>query len=830
MGFVTPRHSTRPRFRCLFHRIQSLAQLSVDQDDTALPNDEPICDGVQQFELCDPSNGRDDGPLALLIVNTHGSPRPGLLEEIVSELVKTHRYEARRCNFPDWDLMDEHAAKELLDLADRAAIVVLLGFSTPGLDKIFQLRAHQIVECRAVAGARSIAVLSEGEYALCIPSLACRIGTAWPFHELVLMAEDPTVAAAAGQCLESTIPVYSEKALRSAISGDADFKLVSTATSRQQVAVQIQPLWGRCGSTTAFENEIEDLVNAGYFVLRVFLEQHARRGWTLYFRMPGIVAENSVHAAAHLNSLAAPSRPDSEIKSNGSSVLDDFLGSVRARCDCVMQPVVAKLAMVATTVIVNHAVNLGFALQICPRARLLLDVHDYITRQAFERARSGLKSTKFANLAELAKMARCEAMLWSIPDFCTVVSESEQLRVSRHAIRSEIVLPRPYVAPTQAGSSQLWDVLVVADQHDFNIRSVRWFLDVIRSNPVLRRARVAIAGRAGSHISPREYGDLRGVRFLGFVPDLEQLRAKSRLSVIPDQAGTGIAIKTLTALAAAHPIVTTTFGTRGLPLTMGADIAAHDDAVEFAADIVRLLEDESELERRRQQSAAAYAKIAGQSSFGCYLSQLPEPDENTIQRRNDRIAQVLSVLPTRPESEVERPASYRARLNFRYGGNAQQALREGWHAGESWGRWMDGTSASLVFEMGSPLTVPLTVVMRIARSPARGFLAISINGTRLASRPVGHFMRWMIPESLTNGRCSIRIDFHSSTTYRWADHKNTPDQRIVGQGLLWLTITRQSALRQFWRRIGTLGVSGEPTFTARPRPSFSSEVPDDGAT
>jgi hypothetical protein len=458
----------------------------------------------------------------------------------------------------------------------------------------------------------------------------------------------------------------------------------------------------------------------------------------------------------------------------------------------------------AHIVVVNHIVNLGFALKACPRARLLLDTHDYFTRQAFEKASQERDLAKFSGRAELTRMAKAEATLWAIADFCTTVNEREQTLISKYAVRSEIVLPRPYVSKCASRREYMWDVLVVADQHEFNIRSVRWLLNVIRSNPALLRARIAIAGRIGAHIRRKEYSDLPNVRFLGFVPDLDALRDSARLSAIPDQAGTGIAIKTLTALAAAHPIVVTTIGARGLSPDFGSDLIAHDSANSFAGDIIRLLNDDNALETRRLQSVSAYNKLLGGWSFTRCLATIPEPDDEAILRRNQLLAVVLGSHGEQSRADSATDAANIVQWNFSYGGNAQSILRDGWHAGEPWGRWMDGPTATMEIKLNSPPAEPLIVTLRTRPCPSRGQVALFANGAMLNSRPARNVMRWLIPEYATKGSSCLRIELRSSTTHCWADHQNTADQRIVGIGVRSLTISKKSLMQSLFLGAGNL--------------------------
>jgi glycosyltransferase involved in cell wall biosynthesis len=67
--------------------------------------------------------------------------------------------------------------------------------------------------------------------------------------------------------------------------------------------------------------------------------------------------------------------------------------------------------------------------------------------------------------------------------------------------------------------------------------------------------------------------------------------------VVPLRVGGGTRIKIFEALAMARPVVSTTVGAEGLPVTDGQNILLADDPDAFASAVVRLLKD-AELRQR----------------------------------------------------------------------------------------------------------------------------------------------------------------------------------------------------------------------------------------
>jgi len=83
----------------------------------------------------------------------------------------------------------------------------------------------------------------------------------------------------------------------------------------------------------------------------------------------------------------------------------------------------------------------------------------------------------------------------------------------------------------------------------------------------------------------------QGIETPGFVPDAVATVRSAALVVAPLHVGGGVRLKILEALANERPLVTTTLGAEGLPLVNGRHASVVDDAVSFAREIARLLED-----------------------------------------------------------------------------------------------------------------------------------------------------------------------------------------------------------------------------------------------
>jgi GT2 family glycosyltransferase/glycosyltransferase involved in cell wall biosynthesis len=93
--------------------------------------------------------------------------------------------------------------------------------------------------------------------------------------------------------------------------------------------------------------------------------------------------------------------------------------------------------------------------------------------------------------------------------------------------------------------------------------------------------------------APPEFAEYEpaGVRVLGYVPDIEPVFARARISVAPLRFGAGINGKIGEALAHGLPVVTTNIGAAGLALRDGEDALIADSPEELAAATVRLYTD-----------------------------------------------------------------------------------------------------------------------------------------------------------------------------------------------------------------------------------------------
>jgi glycosyltransferase involved in cell wall biosynthesis len=127
-----------------------------------------------------------------------------------------------------------------------------------------------------------------------------------------------------------------------------------------------------------------------------------------------------------------------------------------------------------------------------------------------------------------------------------------------------------------------------------NIDGVRYFMDEVwpRITQARPNARMLVVG----HSAPKsltQAAQTRGLSwtFTGFVDDIRVYVKRAHVYVIPLRAGGGTRIKAFEAMAMGCPVVSTSIGIEGLPLTSGRDCVVADTSEGFAAAVLKLLDD-----------------------------------------------------------------------------------------------------------------------------------------------------------------------------------------------------------------------------------------------
>jgi glycosyltransferase involved in cell wall biosynthesis len=122
-----------------------------------------------------------------------------------------------------------------------------------------------------------------------------------------------------------------------------------------------------------------------------------------------------------------------------------------------------------------------------------------------------------------------------------------------------------------------------------NEQGVMWFLKkvwplVLSAQP---NVKFHLAGKGLSKTDPRFFQT--GIVNHGEVDDAEVFMQSHGIMIVPIQAGSGIRIKSLEAMALGVPVVSTSIGAQGLAVESGTQMIIADDPAVFANGIVQLL-------------------------------------------------------------------------------------------------------------------------------------------------------------------------------------------------------------------------------------------------
>lgn len=222
-------------------------------------------------------------------------------------------------------------------------------------------------------------------------------------------------------------------------------------------------------------------------------------------------------------------------------------------------------------------------LAVPPGTRLVMDTHDLVSDNAVSRQRAGIEVLEALDFeGELKYLCHYDRVLLIQPD--------DHARVAIMLGDRALCVPHPVVLPAQVvrpgsrvigyGASQF-----IANRHGF-----RWFLDAVWPQLAAARISLEVAGHVASMLPQPPPA---GIRVRGFVPRIDDLWAGMDIAINPVRWGSGLKIKTVEALAAGLPLVTTREGARGFEDMAGHAFLMADEPDDFAAACRHLLDDDA---------------------------------------------------------------------------------------------------------------------------------------------------------------------------------------------------------------------------------------------
>lgn len=272
------------------------------------------------------------------------------------------------------------------------------------------------------------------------------------------------------------------------------------------------------------------------------------------------------------------------------SVIDTFNADLKQRVDCAHRERSFDLVIASQIDMAPYALRVNGAAKIFEEVELTT-LYEQFARQAqpLKKARSGLTWWKLSHYT---------ADLLQKFDGCTVVSQAERGRVRQVSPNYEpigIVPNGVDVADYQSdfGPPEA-DTLIYSGAltYQANFDAVDFFLREIF--PIIQAKKPAVklvvTGKIDG-VPLDRLPNIEGVVFTGYLDDIRPRVTRSWVSVVPLRIGGGTRLKILEAMALGTPVVATSKGAEGLDMIPGRDLLVADQPADFAAAVLRLLQD-----------------------------------------------------------------------------------------------------------------------------------------------------------------------------------------------------------------------------------------------
>jgi hypothetical protein len=248
-----------------------------------------------------------------------------------------------------------------------------------------------------------------------------------------------------------------------------------------------------------------------------------------------------------------------------------------------------------------------------PGTRLVMDTHDLVSDNAESRRRAGADVQEDLGFdSEMSYLRHYDRVLLIQPD--------DHARVAAVLGERALCVPHPVLLPAQPVRPDSRVIGYAASQWIANRHGFQWFVDRVWPQLVPHRVELEVAGHIAALLPVPAPA---GMRARGFVPQLDQLWTGMDVAINPVRWGSGLKIKTVEALAAGLPLVSTREGARGLEHLAGEVFLMADDAADFANACLHLLDD---VAARRALAASARrwadANLSRDACFGPFFSWL----------------------------------------------------------------------------------------------------------------------------------------------------------------------------------------------------------------
>jgi glycosyltransferase involved in cell wall biosynthesis len=228
-------------------------------------------------------------------------------------------------------------------------------------------------------------------------------------------------------------------------------------------------------------------------------------------------------------------------------------------------------------------------------------------------------------------------------DALLAIRPTLEVEVIPHAVDESAFLP-PAIQHRERGRIIFHGVLSVAPNITAAEFLAREVMPLVRA--AMPRANLAIVGRTPSR-RVRALGRLDGVRVIGEVRDIAAWLAGSHACAVPMLTGAGVKNKLLEAMASGLPCVVTRLALGGMCANPGRDLLVGEGADEFAAQLVRVLQNDK---LAAALGAAARAYVMSQHSAAAVATELTRIFDKVVAEHGHAHRSISQVCRESPPS------------------------------------------------------------------------------------------------------------------------------------------------------------------------------------
>ena len=263
------------------------------------------------------------------------------------------------------------------------------------------------------------------------------------------------------------------------------------------------------------------------------------------------------------------------------------------------------------------------------------NVESQIWERYYQNAPNPVRRAYF--YSQFRKMARFEGRCLRQFDAIIAVSEADrQTMSSRFGTGNIHCVPTgvdtSYFAPA-AGARLNRSELVFTGSMDYmpNEDAIIYFVDSVLPKIASRVIDVSLTV-VGRNPGPRLLALSKSnprVNVTGSVPDVRPYLERAACFVVPIRIGGGTRLKIFEAMSMARPVVSTTVGAEGLPVTNGDHLLIADDPQDFAERVIEVLKD---AEHARAIGDRARLLVAREFGWDCAAGRFAKICEDIVSR------------------------------------------------------------------------------------------------------------------------------------------------------------------------------------------------------